>query len=44
MQRNPNNEVAQATPNLWYMAGAKSGKPAPAIDLIKVLTEMALFE
>ena len=35
--------VAQSTPNLSYIAGAKIGKPPATADLMKLLTAMALF-
>lgn len=42
--KKPRSEVAHGTPRLWYIAEAKSGKPAPAMDRIKVLIAIALFE
>ncbi len=33
--RNPNKLLAHPIPNLWYIAVANNGKPAPKEDLIK---------
>ena len=41
MQRNPNKLAAQFTPSLWNICTAKSGKPAPNSDRIKVLPAIA---
>lgn len=41
--RKPSKDVAHGTPRLWYMYEAKSGKPAPAADRIRVLPAIALL-
>jgi hypothetical protein len=35
MDKNPNVELAHPTPRFLYIADAKSGNPAPKLDLIK---------
>jgi len=41
--KKPSKDVAQGTPRLWYIAEAKSGKPAPTKDRMSVLPAMALL-
>jgi hypothetical protein len=35
IDKNPNNELAQPTPRLLYIAAANKGNPAPKLDLMK---------
>lgn len=45
-ERKPSRDVAQSTPNLWYIAVAKSGNAAPTFDVLisaSVSAERAVY-